>query len=152
MYLTQQTDYALRVLIYAAVNDDGLVNIADIAEAYHISKSHLMKVVTALVKGGFLQGIRGKGGGLRLAQAADQISVGAVVRHMEPMTVVSCLGEHQQCILTPHCRLMGALDGAMKAFLVHLDAYTLADLVSHPQTQALLYFDKPTHLPIHHQN
>ena len=87
MYLTQHTDYGLRVLIYAAVNDDSLVNIGTIAEAYNISKSHLMKVVTALVKGGFLTSTRGKGGGLRLADTPDKINVGAVVRHLEPMQI-----------------------------------------------------------------
>ena len=85
MYLTQQTDYAMRVLIYAAVNDGVLVNIGTIAEAYKISKSHLMKVVTALVKGGFLISVRGKGGGLRLAKSAEEIRVGDVVRLIEPM-------------------------------------------------------------------
>ena len=67
MYLTQHTDYGLRVLVYTAINDDTLVNIGTIAETYNISKSHLMKVVTSLVKGGFLVSVRGKGGGLRLA-------------------------------------------------------------------------------------
>ena len=61
MYLTQHTDYGLRVLIYTAINDDALVNISTIAETYNISKSHLMKVVTALVKGGFLTSVRGEG-------------------------------------------------------------------------------------------
>ena len=61
MYLTQQTDYALRVLAYAAANSEELVNIATIAEVYGISRSHLMKVATALVKGGFLDSVRGKG-------------------------------------------------------------------------------------------
>ena len=79
MHLTQQTDYALRVLIYAAINNERLVNIGEIAADYAISKSHLMKVTTALVKGGFLEGIRGKGGGLRLAAAAHEINIGAVV-------------------------------------------------------------------------
>ena len=76
MYLTQYTDYALRVLIYAAANQDKLVNISSIAEAYGISKSHLMKVVTALVKAGFLEGVRGKGGGLRLGKPAEEICIG----------------------------------------------------------------------------
>ena len=80
MYLTQQTDYALRVLIYAAVNDQSLVNIGTIAETYNISKSHLMKVVTALVKGGFLTSIRGKGGGLKLAQPPEKIRAVAACR------------------------------------------------------------------------
>ena len=81
MYLTQHTDYAMRVLIYTAINDDALVNISTIADTYGISKSHLMKVVTALVKGGFLASVRGKGGGLRLARAPENINLGAVVRH-----------------------------------------------------------------------
>ena len=115
MYLTQHTDYGLRVLIYAAVNDDSLVNIGTIAEAYNISKSHLMKVVTALVKGGFLTSIRGKGGGLRLADTPDKINVGAVVRHLEPMQVVECMGENNECLITPSCRLTGILGGAIKA-------------------------------------
>ena len=75
MYLTQHTDYGLRVLIYTAINDDALVNISTIAETYNISKSHLMKVVTALVKGGFLTSVRGKGGGLKLAEPPEKISV-----------------------------------------------------------------------------
>ncbi len=142
MYLTQQTDYALRVLIFAAINDDSLVNIATIADAYQISKSHLMKVVTALVKGGFLHSVRGKGGGLRLARPAVEICVGAVVRHMEHLTVVECFGENNQCILTPCCRLMDILHGGMKAFLSHLDCYTLADLIGNRQAHELLYQNK----------
>lgn len=149
MYLTQQTDYALRVLIFAAINDDGLVNIATIAQTYHISKSHLMKVVTALVKGEFLHSVRGKGGGLRLARSAEQIYVGSVVRHMEPFTVVECFGDNNRCILTPCCRLMEILQGGVQAFLLHLDGYTLADLISNRQTYNLLY---QNNIPILMQN
>lgn len=142
MYLTQQTDYALRVLIFAAVNDDALVNIATIADTYRISKSHLMKVVMALVKGGFLASVRGKGGGLRLARPAEQIRVGAVVRHMEPLHLVECFGKENRCLLTPCCRLMEVLEGGIRAFLAHLDGFTLADLVNNRQTYNLLYINK----------
>lgn len=142
MYLTQQTDYALRVLIFAAINDDALVNIATIADTYGISKSHLMKVVTALVKGGFLTSVRGKGGGLKLAKPPEEIVVGAVVRHMEPFTIVECFGEGNECVLTPACRLMDILQGGVRAFLGHLDGFTLADLVANRNTRSLLYFNK----------
>ena len=109
MYLTQHTDYAMRVLIYTAINDDALVNISTIADTYGISKSHLMKVVTALVKGGFLASVRGKGGGLRLARAPENINLGAVVRHLEPMQLVECMGQNNDCLITPNCRLAGIL-------------------------------------------
>ncbi|MCS4534159.1 Rrf2 family transcriptional regulator [Neisseria montereyensis] len=141
MYLTQHTDYGLRVLIYTAINDDALVNIGTIADTYAISKSHLMKVVTALVKGGFLDSIRGKGGGLKLACPAEEINIGAVVRHLEPMQLVECMGPNNECLITPNCRLAGILGGGIKAFLNYLDGFTLADLLNKP-TYNLLYFPK----------
>ena len=141
MYLIQYTDYGLRVLIYTAINDDALVNIGTIADTYGISKSHLMKVVTALVKGGFLDSVRGKGGGLRLSRPADKINIGAVVRHLEPMQLVECMGSNNQCMISPNCRMAGILGGAIRAFLNYLDGFTLADLLNKP-TYDLLYIPK----------
>ena len=138
MYLTQHTDYGLRVLVYTAINDDTLVNISTIAETYNISKSHLMKVVTSLVKGGFLVSVRGKGGGLRLADHPENINIGAVVRHLEPMQVVECMGDNNECPITPSCRLTGIITGAIKAFFNHLDQYSLQDLLDKP-TYDILY-------------
>lgn len=138
MYLTQHTDYGLRVLVYTAINDDTLVNIGTIAETYNISKSHLMKVVTSLVKGGFLVSIRGKGGGLRLADNPENINIGAVVRHLEPTQVVECMGDNNECLITPSCRLTGIITGAIKAFFNHLDQYSLQDLLDKP-TYDILY-------------
>ena len=138
MYLTQHTDYGLRVLVYTAINDDTLVNISTIAETYNISKSHLMKVVTSLVKGGFLVSVRGKGGGLRLADNPENINIGAVVRHLEPMQVVECMGDNNECLITPSCRLTGIITGAIKAFFNHLDQYSLQDLLDKP-TYDILY-------------
>ena len=138
MYLTQHTDYGLRVLVYTAINDDTLVNIGTIAETYNISKSHLMKVVTSLVKGGFLVSVRGKGGGLRLADNPENINIGAVVRHLEPMQVVECMGDNNVCLINPSCRLTGIITGAIKSFFNHLDQYSLQDLLDKP-TYDILY-------------
>lgn len=141
MYLTHQTDYALRVLTYAAANSEGLVNIATIAEVYGISRSHLMKVATALVKGGFLDSVRGKGGGLRLSRPEEEIVIGDVVRHMEPMKLVECMGADNRCLLTSCCRLSNILNEASQVFLAHLDKFTLSDLINQP-TLDMLYTPK----------
>lgn len=151
MYLTQYTDYSLRVLIFAAIHKERLINIAEIAQAYQISQSHLMKVAAALVRGGFLHSVRGKNGGLYLGAAPQDIAIGAVVRHMEPMQIVECMGPDNHCCIAPNCQLAGILTGAANAFLEHLDGYTLADLL-YPETIGQLYrppenSDKP--IPIH---
>ncbi len=140
MRLTLHTDYALRVLMHVAVKDDGLATIPEIAGAFAISRGHVMKVVQQLGHAGYLETIRGKGGGLRLARAAAAINLGAVVRTMEnELGVVGCLqGPEGYCRLERGCILRRALGEATDAFLAALDRYTLADLVRPRRTLARL--------------
>ena len=130
MNITQHTDYALRVLMYLGAVPERRVTIKEVAERFDISRSHLMKIVTELVAKGFVDGARGKGGGLRLARAASEIGLGDVVRQLEPsLALVECFGTQSHCVLDPACQLKGALDSALQAFLAALDRVSLADLV-----------------------
>ena len=126
MRLTAYTDFALRVLIYLAINPDRRPTIAEIAERYHVSKAHLMKVVYELARAGYVETTRGKGGGLTLGRAIDRITVGEIVRQTEPdMAVVACFDPvTQPCVIAPACRLKGKLTEARAAFLKVLDALT----------------------------
>lgn len=142
MHITQHTDYALRMLIYLAANTDRLVTIAEVSQRFDVSRSHLMKVANQLVREGFVEGLRGKGGGLRLAREAERIRVGDVVRRMERgMELVECFGHDSQCLLTPNCKLKGVLSNALEAFLQSLDKVALSEVVQAPQRQ-LLHFVK----------
>jgi len=129
--LTLHTDYALRVLMYAAVKGDGLSTIPEIVERFEISRGHVMKVVHRLGRKGYLETIRGKRGGIRLAREAGRINVGAVVRDMEEeLGVIGCLqGSPGYCRIEQLCILRHALRDATEAFLATLDRYTLAELV-----------------------
>jgi Rrf2 family nitric oxide-sensitive transcriptional repressor len=131
MRLTLHTDYALRVLMYVGAKGDALSTIAEIVEHFDISRGHVMKVVHRLGRLGYLDTIRGKHGGLRLARKAAQINVGAVVRDMEEeLGVLGCLqGNDGYCRIEGCCVLRGALRDATNAFLAMLDRYTLADLL-----------------------
>ncbi|HLZ64675.1 MAG TPA: Rrf2 family transcriptional regulator [Aliidongia sp.] len=134
MKLNLQTDYALRVLIYVGTNAEGLSTIQEIADAFVISKAHLMKVVHRLGKAGYLDTIRGKNGGMRLKRSPEAIRIGDVVRSIEEdLAVIGCLGEEHFCRIQPRCVLRGALRDATQAFLAVLDNYTLADLLG-PRT------------------
>ena len=141
MRLTVYTDYALRVLMYVAVRPEPLPTIGQIADAYQISRNHLMKVVYELGQAGYLETVRGKNGGLRLARKPQEIGLGRLVRETEPdMALVPCFDPiRAQCAITPACRLRGALAEARAAFLAVLDGYTGGDLVGNGASlQALL--------------
>jgi Rrf2 family transcriptional regulator, nitric oxide-sensitive transcriptional repressor len=139
MRLTNYTDYSLRVLIRLALRPGELATIADIAKAYNISEHHLMKVVHQLGVAGFIETVRGHGGGMRLARSAGDIVVGDVVRRMEPdFGLVACF-RNEPCAISPACTLSGVLDEALAAYMAVLDRYTLADLLKKPrQLTALL--------------
>ncbi len=131
MRLTVYTDYALRVLMYLALKEDRLATIAEIAARYSISRNHLMKVAHQLGVGGYVETVRGRKGGLRLAKPIAAIGVGEVVRYTEPdMAMVSCFEPlDEACAIRPICVARRALTAARDAFLDVLDGYTLADLV-----------------------
>ena len=130
MRLTLMSDYALRLLMYAAQQPDRLCTIAEVAQAYAISEAHLMKVTHQLAVSGWLVTVRGKGGGLRLTRPAGEINLGAVVRDIEPdFFLVECFTSSSACALTGHCRLTGVLQGALQGFMDGLDRHTLADIL-----------------------
>lgn len=68
MRLTRYTDYTLRVLIYLAARPDRVCAISEMSQAYGVSQNHLMKVVHELGKAGYVTGVRGRFGGIRLAR------------------------------------------------------------------------------------
>lgn len=134
MRLTRYTDYALRVLIYLGLEEqDRLVTISEISERYAISRNHIMKVVFELGQLGYVETVRGKNGGMRLAQAPETINIGRVVRSTETdLALVECFHPDGQCCLAPVCTLKGAIEEALRAFMGVLDGYTLQDLL-HPE-------------------
>ncbi|OBX61476.1 Rrf2 family transcriptional regulator [Moraxella lacunata] len=149
MKLTNYSDYALRSLIYLAVTpkDGELANIEDIAQAYDISKSHLTKIIHQLGKLGYIESVRGKGGGIRLAKDPSEINIGRLIRHTESdFGILECLDDNSKntdgkislvnigddtnsCVISPACRLKGVFYKAMLAFVAVLDGYTLADVL-----------------------
>jgi Rrf2 family nitric oxide-sensitive transcriptional repressor len=131
MQLTLFSDYSLRLMMYVAMSNGRRVTIEEAANAYDISRAHLMKVAQFLVREGFLEATRGRTGGLTLSRSAEEISLGSLVQATETgFDLVECFGEGGRCKIGQVCRLRGVLGEAMQAFLQVLDRYTLADMVS----------------------
>ena len=133
MQLTKFSDYALRVLMYVDAADGRLVTIEDTAASYRISRAHLMKVVNALTRAGFLTAVRGRSGGLKLARPAAEIALGDVMRATEPdFELVECFSTGNQCVIADCCRLPAIVQDALSAFLAVFDRHTLASIALSP--------------------
>ena len=138
MQLTRYTDYTLRTLIYLGTKD-GIHTISEIANAYGISRNHLVKVVHNLGKLGYIETLRGKTGGIRLAKPPEEINLGVVAREVDPtLDVVECFSaESNQCPIAPVCGLKGILHEATDAFFAVLENYRLSDILK-PRNELLL--------------
>ncbi|MFC3913353.1 Rrf2 family transcriptional regulator [Pseudaeromonas sharmana] len=129
MQLTLFTDYALRTLTYLALQPDRrLSTITEVAEKFAISRNHVVKIVHQLGVKGYIETVRGKHGGIRLARACEEINLRDVVSDMENVTcLLDC--NREGCLLSSSCRFQGIMRKAMRAFLDVLGEFTLADLV-----------------------
>lgn len=142
MRLTNYTDYSLRMLIYlGSMKNDNLASIQEIANAYQISKNHLMKVAHELGRKGYIETIRGRNGGLRLAHLPEEINIGEVVRSTEEdFNLVECFDkENNTCVISPACRLKHVLHNALSAYFEVLDGYQLSDLIVNDETLMKLF-------------
>lgn len=145
MRLTTYSDYALRLLMFCALNPDRTVTIAEVAKAYNVSKNHLMKIAHELSQMGYLTATRGRNGGLCLARPAREITVGDVVRMTEAHSflVECCDPISNTCIISPACSLKRVLLGALEDFYKRLDKSTIADLVQQPGRMRALFAVQP---------
>jgi len=134
MQLRAFSDYAIRVLMYAGLRDPERVTVDQVAEAFKISRHHLVKIVYELGRRGYLKTHRGIGGGFTLAIDPKLIQLGDIVRWGEESeAVIGCMDKmNRKCPLFPACRLKGVLDEAADAFFSVLDRYSLADLLKQP--------------------
>jgi Rrf2 family nitric oxide-sensitive transcriptional repressor len=132
MQLSMHTDFACRVLIYLSLKPrDELSSIKNIAEAYGISENHLVKVVHQLGQHGFIETVRGRGGGLRLARDPATISMGDVVRKMEAsLALLECFRDDDRCQISTACALKPWVGKALDAFLAVLDAVSLQEVTA----------------------
>ncbi|MXS84407.1 Rrf2 family transcriptional regulator [Nitrosomonas sp. HPC101] len=130
MKMTNYSDYALRILIYLGLKRERLSTITEIADCYHISRNHVVKIVHHLGQLGYLDTMRGKHGGIRLARAPETINIGEVIRQTEAsMELVECFSDQNACIICDSCVLRSIISDALLAFMTVLDGYTLADLM-----------------------
>jgi Rrf2 family nitric oxide-sensitive transcriptional repressor len=121
----------------AAIERSAWATTPVVARAFGISTHHLQKAVQGLVRAGHVEALKGRGGGVRLANDPASMRLGAIVAELEGSgCLVDC--RRGPCPLAGRCLLKSALDGAERSFIRELDRFTLADVVAN-QTKTALY-------------
>ena len=130
MLISTKGRYALRVLIDMAEHSTSeYIKLKDIAERQEISEKYLESIVKQLVSNKILTGLRGKGGGYKLAKTPDEIVVGDVLRLMEgSLAPVACL-EDKPCPRVAECRTLEFWRGLDETIRRYADSFTVADLM-----------------------
>ncbi len=132
MLISTRGRYALRVLVDMAEHrTEGFIPLREVARRQDISEKYLESIVKDLVKGGFLAGLRGKGGGYRLCREPDRINVGEVLCRMEgSLAPVACLEEDAEpCARAADCSTLAFWQGLDTVIRQYTGHYTVADLM-----------------------
>ena len=132
MMISTRGRYALRILVdLAEKQNDGYITLKETAERQEISEKYLESIVKDLVKARLIEGLRGKGGGYRLARPADEINVLEVLRSTEgPLIPVACLEEGSRpCLRADACRTLPLWEGLNKVVSEYLGGFTVRDLM-----------------------
>ena len=135
MMISTRGRYALRILVDLAENQgDGYITLKEAAQRQEISEKYLESIVKDLVKGHFVVGVRGKGGGYRLSRPAGEIGVMEVLQSAEgPLVPVACLVEGSEpCARAAGCRTLPLWEGLNKVVSEYLGSFTLQDLMEKP--------------------
>ena len=136
MIVSTKGRYALRVMIDLAEHQaERYVPLKEVAARQDISEKYLENILTVLVQNGFLEGLRGKGGGYRLTRSPDQYTVAEILLLTEgSLAPVSCLTPGAPaCERMANCRTYTMWKGLNDLIANYFGKITLADLAAPEQ-------------------
>ena len=124
--------YALRVMINLAHKKPSeFASLKSIVNEEEISEKYMESIISLLVKAGYVEGVRGKGGGYRLVKPAENYTVGDILRVTEgTLSPVACIrDEPNECARSESCKTLPLWKGLNKVINEYLDGITLKDLI-----------------------
>lgn len=92
---------------------------------------------------GYIETVRGRNGGIRLAKSPSESNIGEIVRKTEEdFYLVECFEHgHNNCVIAPVCSLKHVFNKALDAFLQVLDQYTLEDILENKVMLLMDFFN-----------
>jgi Rrf2 family protein len=134
MKLSLRGEYALRALLVLGLNyGEDVVRIQAISDHQNIPKRFLEQILNDLKSAGIVQSRRGVAGGYKLAKRPEEITVAAVVRHVEgALAPVSCVSErfYQKCTCPDEsrCAIRSVMKDIREAIVKIAERVTVAEM------------------------
>ena len=137
--MNANTDFLYRALIYVALNPERWVTAREVTEAYKLSHNHISKVCQELIRCGFLNAQRGRGGGVQLARKPEDIHLGELLfLDDDKPKIIDCeTGIGGSCCIAPACRLKEIFAQTKRAFLDAMNSPALDEVISQPKLVSL---------------
>ncbi len=131
MKISTKGRYSLRVIVDIAEHSNGnCISLKDISKRQNVSKKYLEQIMPVLTRAGLLDTVRGYQGGYRLAKAADEITVGDILRAAEgSIAPVRCLESENVCDRIGECATYFVWKGLNDAINKYVDSITVKDII-----------------------
>jgi len=130
MLITRETDYAVRTVLYLAGERDRIANVTEVAQAMHIPKSFLAKILQRLTKNNILISTRGVKGGFRLAKKPSEISLLDIMMSIQGAATINlCVIDSKKCRLSTTCSVHPVWVDIRKEVEKRLQKHTIAALM-----------------------
>lgn len=138
MRLSTKGRYAVTAMMDLAIHEpDGPVTLADISHCQSISLSYLEQLFSKLRRENLVTGVRGPGGGYRLARPADEITIASIIAAVDEKVDSTCGGE-SECEDDGQCLTHELWCGLSKRIYSFLDSITLHEFLSRPSVQEVI--------------
>ncbi len=140
MRLSTKGRYAVTAMLDLAIHDqDGPVTLSDISSCQDISLSYLEQLFSRLRRENLVTGVRGPGGGYRLALPASRITIATIVAAVDENVDATCSGGESQCKEGAYCLAHDLWCGLSERIFEFLDGITLADFINRAEVQAVIH-------------
>ena len=98
MRITQETDYAFRIVSYLAKNEGKVIGAPQIAESEGVTKRFTLRILRKLNLAGITDAKRGSKGGYYLKKPKEEITLYDIIVAVDgPIVINRCLQEDKYC-------------------------------------------------------
>ena len=139
MRLSTKGRYAVTAMLDLAIHHNhGPVTLNDISQCQGISLSYLEQLFARMRKDGLVEGVRGPGGGYRLARPADQITVAQIIGAVDEKVDATACGGEENCQEGERCMTHDLWCELSQQIYNFLNGITLAEFIQRPSVQAIV--------------